>query len=301
MGGALPLFIVPTDWASPGCNLEEESVKSRRSDGMSERYEPPASPTPTRRNGAVSFPAPFLFCALLPRQILPRSACRAGVLPRMSGRGRGAVAHHTEPRLASRPPRRPGNRIRTRPALSPAAGPAPAPAHRGESVRSRGGAGPVRGGRRDAEQGGGGADSDRDSDRVRVLTRMRAMVPSLIVPSRASRPGARAAPTRQPPPDQPGRRPCTSVSCGGFSAAVRFERGTAPARSAAAAAATPDRRRQRPAPRFGGGAIAHLAERRLASRRPRRPAPATAPVPAPRSARPPAPYQQRRRLRGGPA
>ena len=52
---------------------------------------------------------------------------------------------------------------------------------------------------------------------------------------------------------------------------------------------------------WGRGAIAHRPKQHLASRHPRRPSPATAPVA--RSARPPALHQrqQRRRLRGGPA
>jgi hypothetical protein len=58
----------------------------------------------------------------------------------------------------------------------------------------------------------------------------------------------------------------------------------------------------------GGGGVAHRAEPPIASRRPRRPEPATAPTP--RSARPPFctggssacwfPWEVRRRLRGGP-
>jgi hypothetical protein len=92
---------------------------------------------------------------------------------------------------------------------------------------------------RDAEQSAGGADPERLRRRAGVRARMSGwgFVTVLHRAAHASRPGFRAAPTRQPAPprDRPGRRPRISASSAAVSAAARFERGTATARSATAA------------------------------------------------------------------
>jgi hypothetical protein len=77
-----------------------------------------------------------------------------------------------------------------------------------------------------------------------------AAVQLLVVPSRASSPVVRAAPTRQPfpPRHQPGRCPCISASNAPVSASDRFERWTAPACAAAVAGTGAGRRRRRSGP-----------------------------------------------------
>ena len=74
-----------------------------------------------------------------------------------------------------------------------------------------------------------------------VASRLCVAKPRRLVPAaarvprsaRTLRPAVHAAPTRQPL--QPGRRPCISASSAAVSTRDRFERWTAPGRSAAAA------------------------------------------------------------------
>ena len=83
-------------------------------------------------------------------------------------------------------------------------------------VRARDGASPDRGGRRDPEQAGGGADLERLRRRAGVLARMsscgRGAVADFVEPRIASRRPRRPASATAPARDRPGRRPCIRAS-----------------------------------------------------------------------------------------